>query len=137
VGRRLGFVAWLLIPLLGIVLAGWVTGGKLGGVSGWVVDGAGADTHWNMSVVDLPGAAVEEVHCNGKMRYDVELGETGPAHNPCERLAPGSRSLSIAYVVDVAGGGGLYRYSINGGPWIYYVGNRSWSWPPGIQAPPG
>ena len=130
-------MAWLLIPVLGVVLAAWIGGGNLGGASGWVADGAAADTFWNSSIVDIPGGALFAVHCHGRMAYEVQLGETSPAHNPCLRPTTHGSSLSIERLGDLPGVSSLYRYSVNGGSWTYYVVDRGWSWPPGIPHPAG
>jgi len=136
-GRRLGWVAWVLIPVLALVVVGWVSGGHFGGATGWVVDGAAADTHWDAAVVDLPGVAIGEVHCHGKMRYVVQLGDAGPVDNPCERRGPGNHTMSMNYVMDLPGGKGLFRYRVDSGPWRYFASDRSNGWPPGIPTPPG
>jgi len=142
VGRRLGWITWVLIPVVVLALAFWASGGRLGGVSGWVGDGAAAATFWTSPIVDVPGAEVFSVHCYGKMRYEVQLFVTAPSRTTCRPQAAtgrrgGGGSLSIDRVAGLPGGQAIYRYSVNGGPWMYYVGKETWAWPPGIGPPPG
>jgi hypothetical protein len=122
---------------MSILLVGWVGEGQFGGGSGWVSDGASADTYWSSSILDTPVAALFANHCHGRVGYEIQFGATGPPHNPCLQITRPGGSLSIEYVVDLPEGGGLWRYSVNGGPWTYYVGNRTWAWPPGLPTPAG
>jgi hypothetical protein len=129
VGRRLGW-AWILIPVV-LVSAGWVNGGKLGGVWGSVPDGDAPNTFYTSTIMDGPGAAMFVVHCHGRMSFDVQLGETTPARNPCYGVGPplhGSQ-IYLDFVTVTPWGGFLNRYSVNRGPWKYYLSDHYLGWP--------
>ena len=136
--RRLGYAAWVLVPaLLVLGLASWVTGVGLGGATGWVSDGEAANTFFERGVVTVPGLAIVEVHCHGKMRYAAVVGDgPGSSLNPCMRSMPGHQYMSIEHVLDVSETRALFRYRVNRGPWKYFTSEQDNGWPPGMPTPP-
>jgi hypothetical protein len=95
---------------------------------GWSSDGADASTFWDSQMIDLPGVSLTAVHCHGKMRYDVQLGATGPDHhNPCYAAmnkynTNGGGSSEIDTYMTLLGNQALYRISTNDQPWRYCIG---------------
>jgi hypothetical protein len=95
-------------------------------VGPWLPDGAKGDTFWDSAVVDVPGFSVTSVHCHGQVRYDVQLGATGPSHsNPCYAALGAYTPFHFELRGWVLPGGNrvLYRCSTNDWRWIYYIGN--------------
>ena len=125
----------IVIPLGGIAListAGvtnvYGTGAQVQtNVVGWLPDGAQSDTFWDSAVVDVPGLSLYAVHCHGQMRFDFQLGATGPFHNnPCYRamgLYSGSSSQSELVMMFPGGSQAIYRESVGYGPWTYVIGD--------------
>lgn len=80
-------------------------------------------------MVDVPGFSLTAVHCHGNVRYDVQVGATGPMHNnPCYEVMNGGSTASThgemgLYFVFPIGNKFLYRCSVNDSPWRYYVGD--------------
>ena len=137
-GRRLGLAAIVPVALLVLLGAGvtnsYGTGAALDTGPGWISDGAAPDTFWDSAIVDWPGMSLYTVHCHGQMRLDLQVGATGPAHNnPCYAAMgeySGQGEDLDAYAM-LGGGKVLWRHSVNGGPWSYYVGDEIYDTGPG------
>jgi hypothetical protein len=128
------------LALASVLIAGTAIGAASGfnfesGPFGWQSDGAGRDTFWDSSMVDVPGLSLYQVHCHGMMRLDFQIGATGPEHsNPCYaamRPNSGSRVGGQKETLMTLPGGttAIYRQSVNDGPWSYSIGDIN-DWPP-------
>jgi len=108
-------------------------------VGGWLPDGAPGDSFWDASMVDVPGLSVYAGHCRGRMRFDLQVGATGPSHsNPCYAamsMYGGGGGQSETYFIVPGGRTALYRDSVNHGPWNYGIGNVIYYSSPPV--PPG
>jgi hypothetical protein len=128
----------IVIVLLAIPVAGFTdafgTARHLQAFGRWASDGAKADTFWDSQVVDIPGVSVTAVHCHGKVRYDVQVGATGPYHaNPCYAAMGAYSNGSGAWELFMSlPGRAVYRISQNQSPWRYCIGSISAGPPPGI-----
>jgi hypothetical protein len=115
--------AWCLILAAGFSNT-FGTGARAEAATGAWPDGATADTFWDDPMMDAPGLSVTAIHCHGLVRYDVQLGSTAPALNPCKAAfmpAGSSGSSTEAASVAFLGLSQMERSSVNWGPWIYTV----------------
>jgi hypothetical protein len=131
----------LAIPVVGLTDAFGTAGHLQAQLGGWSSDGATHDTFWDSPVFDIPGVSVTAVHCHGKVRYDLQVGATGPSHsNPCYAAmgAYGYGSAQSGVFMSLAGNSAVYRISQNYGPWRYCIGSLTPFPGPGAGfAPPG
>jgi hypothetical protein len=94
-------------------------------VPGSFPDGAAADTFWDSQLVDVPGVSVTGVHCHGSVRYELQVGATGPSHdNPCYAamgLYSGSTGWQDEVYTTLPGDRAVYRISEEYQPWRYCI----------------
>jgi hypothetical protein len=129
----------LAIPVAGLTDALGTAGALQTSLGNWSTDGATRDTFWDSPVFDIPGVSVTAVHCHGKVRYDLQVGATGPSHsNPCYAAmgAYGYGSAQSGTFMTLPGDWAVYRISQNYGPWRYCVGSLSPTIGPGPGGPP-
>ncbi len=132
----------LVIPIVVfLVLVGGIGAAAATGAAwhsslgGWLSDGDGKDTFYDRPMIDMPGLSLFQVHCHGFMRYDFQVGATGPNHNnPCYAAlgvydGPGGQTDMM--VMLPGGAKALYRTSANNGPWTYYIGDVIYAPGPG------
>jgi hypothetical protein len=93
-------------------------------VPGSLPDGAAADTFWDSPLVDIPGVSVTAVHCHGSVKYELQMGATGPSHdNPCYAamgLYSGIGGQWGVYL-PLPGDRAVYRISDEYQPWRYCI----------------
>ena len=140
-----GAIIVTTLALAAIVVAGGVTDGFGTGTRleastpGWISDGAGGDTFWDSPLVDVPGVSVTGLHCHGRVRYELELGATGPSQsNPCYAamgLYSGAESEWGVYIT-LPGDRAIYRTSENYQPWRYCIASLIFGPPNATSAPP-
>jgi len=113
-------LAWLVSACL----AGLDTGHRLAAAMNPHPDGAGSNTMWVSSYVDVPGLQVADLHCKGTLRLSVQIGEVRPLE-ACggtrpRALPPGVvRSVGVECGIYLPNGMVIRRISVNGGPWRY------------------
>jgi len=120
----------LALPVAGFTDAFGTTGQLQTKLGGWSADGAAPSTFWDNTVFDIPGVSVTAVHCHGKVRYDLQLGATGPSHsNPCYAAmgSYGNGSAQSETFMSLPGNRVVYRVSQNYGPWRYCIGSPVFS----------
>jgi hypothetical protein len=128
---RTGAIVLSIVALVGVVLVAGITNAFGTGtqlqvkVPGWLPDGAAADSFWDSQLVDVPGVSVTGVHCHGSVKFEVEVGATGPSHdNPCYAamgLYSGHPSQWGVYMY-LPGDRAVYRVSDEYQPWRYCTG---------------
>jgi hypothetical protein len=120
----------LALPVAGFTDAFGTTGQIQTKLGGWSADGAAPSTFWDNTVFDIPGVSVTAVHCHGKVRYDLQLGATGPSHsNPCYAAmgSYGNGSAQSETFMSLPGNRVVYRVSQNYGPWRYCIASPVFS----------
>lgn len=143
---RTGAIVVSIVALVVVVLVAGITdafgtGTQLqADVPGSLPDGAAADTFWDSQLVDVPGVSVTGVHCHGSVKYELQVGATGPSHdNPCYAamgLYSGNGTQWGVYVA-LPGDRAVYRISEEYQPWRYCIaGLISGSAEPATE-PPG
>src|SRR5450759_3953338 len=125
---RTGAVIVSIVALVVAVLVAGVTdafgtGTQLqANVPGSFPDGAAADTFWDSPLVDVPGASVTAVHCHGSVKFELQVGATGPSQdNPCY-AAMGMYSngdVQWGVYITLPGDTAVYRISQDYQPWRY------------------
>ena len=127
---RTGAVVVSVVALVVVVVGAGVTDAMGTGtqlqanVPGSFPDGAAADTFWDSQLVDVPGVSVTGVHCHGSVKYELQVGATGPSHdNPCYAamgLYSGNSSQWGVYIT-LPGDQAVYRISEEYQPWRYCI----------------
>lgn len=118
-------VALVVVVLVAGVSDAFGTGTHLqASAPGSLPDGAAADTFWDSQLVDVPGVSVTGVHCHGSVKYELQVGATGPSHdNPCY-AAMGQNSgngTQWGVYITLPGDRAVYRISEKYQPWRYCV----------------
>lgn len=145
--RAIGLGTALVIVAVGVLTTAGVTDSLGTGalfhtnLGGSFRDGAAADTFWDSPVVDLPGIALTAVHCHGSVRYELQVGATGPSHeNTCYAAMGlydnGGPSEDWGVYAELPGNRAVYRISDNYGPWRYCIATVTYYLSP-LQAPSG
>lgn len=129
--RRRGWAIVLAVLCVAIVITAagvtnaFGTGTQLQiNVPGSFRDGAGADTFCDSQVVDLPGVSVAALHCHGNVKYEIQLGATGPSRDNSCYAAMGAYSggsTDWGVYVTLPGNRAVYRISDDFRPWRYCV----------------
>jgi len=88
-------------------------------------DGAAPDTFWDTQLVDFPGVSVTGVHCHSSVKFELQMGATGPSrNNPCYAamgLYRGSGSEQWGVYIELPGDRAVYRISEDYQPWRYCI----------------
>src|SRR6266568_6885184 len=118
-------VALVLVVMVAGATDAFGTGTQLqANVPGSFRDGAAADTFWDSQLVDVPGVSVAGIHCHGSVKYELQVGATGPSHdNPCY-AAMGSYSgpgTQWGVYITLPGDRAVYRISEDYQPWRYCI----------------
>lgn len=111
-------------------------------VPGSFPDGAAPDSFWDIPLVDFPGVSVTGVHCHGSVKFELQVGATGPSHdNPCYAamgVYTGNPSEWDVYIT-LPGNRAVYRISQDDQPWRYCIGGLLFDAPfptTGAPSPP-
>jgi hypothetical protein len=108
-------------------------------VPGSVPDGAAADTFWDSQLVDVPGVSVTGVHCHGSVKYELQMGATGPAHdNSCYAamgLYSGSSGSQWGVYITLPDDRAVYRISEKYQPSRYCIAGLIFT-EPATEPPP-
>ncbi|MGZ3382221.1 MAG: hypothetical protein ACXVBB_18430 [Isosphaeraceae bacterium] len=118
-------VALVVVVLVAGITDGFGTGTQLqASVPGSLPDGAAADTFWDSQLVDIPGVSATGVHCHCSVKYELQVGATGPSHdNPCYAamgLYSGNGTQWGVYIT-LPGDRAVYRISEEYQPWRYCI----------------
>jgi hypothetical protein len=88
-------------------------------------DGAAADTFWDSQLVDVPGVSVTGAHCHGSVKFELQVGATGPSHDNSCYAAMGlysGNSMQWGVYITFPGDKAVYRISEAYQPWRYCIG---------------
>lgn len=132
-------VVAVVVVLIAGVTDGFGTGTQFhANLPGSFPDGAAADTFWDSSVIDVPGASVTAIHCHGMVQFELQLGATGPSHeNRCYAamgLYSGDGEQGGVYIY-LPGDKAVYRVSENYQPWQYCIAGLIFLTPETANAP--
>jgi hypothetical protein len=129
--RRTGAVVVSIVALVVVVLVAGVTnafgtGTQLqANVPVSLPDGAAADSFWDSQLIDVPGFSVTAVHCHGSVKFELQVGATGPSHdNPCYAAMGmySGNSEEWGVYITLPGNTAVYRISEGYQPWRYCTG---------------
>jgi len=108
-------------------------------VPGSFPDGAAADTFWDSQLVDVPGVSLTGVHCHGSVKYELEVGATGPSHdNSCYAamgLYSGGSGTQWGVYITLPGDRAVYRISEDYHPWRYCIAGLIFDSEPATEPP--
>jgi len=124
---RTGAVVVSIVALVVVILVAGVTNAFGTGIQlqatvpGSLPDGAAADTFWDSQLVDVPGVSVTGVHCHGSVKFELQVGATGPSHdNPCyAAMGQYSGNEQWGVYITLPGDRAVYRISEDYQPWRY------------------
>jgi len=101
-------------------------------------DGAAADSFWDSPLIDVPGISVTGVHCHGSVKFELQVGATGPSDDNACYAAMGvySGNGSQWGVYISIGDKAVYRISEDYRPWRYCIGGLIFAGPDSNNGPP-
>jgi hypothetical protein len=126
---RTGAVVVSIVALVVVVVVAGVTNAFGTGtqlqatVPGSLPDGAAADTFWDSPLIDVPGVSFTGVHCHGSVKFELQVGATGPSHdNPCyAAMGQYSGNEQWGVYITLPGDRAVYRISEDYQPWRYCI----------------